>query len=54
MLTNPLLQNIKVIPKIDEAVVKDDIYNRVISKDAMTKPDSVDSTKLYLYDSYKV
>ena len=53
MLTNPLLQNITVIPKIDEADVKDDIYNHVASKDAMTKPDSVDSAKLYLYDSYK-
>ena len=53
MLTNSLLQNIKVIPKIDEADVKDDIYNRVISKDAMTNPDSVDSAMLYLYDSYK-
>ena len=53
MLTNSLLQNIKVIPKIDEADVKDDIYNRVISKDAMTNPDSVDSAMLYLYNSYK-
>ena len=53
MLTNPLLQNISVISKIDEADVKDDIYNHVASTDAMTKPDSVDSAKLYLYDSYK-
>ena len=53
MLTNPLLQNITIIPKIDEADVKDDIYNYVASKDAMSKPDSVDSAKLYLYDSYK-
>ena len=53
MLTNPLLQNITIIPKIDEADVKDDIYNHVASKDAMSKPDSVDCAKLYLYDSYK-
>ena len=53
MLTNPLLQNYNVITKVSKEAVKDDIYNRVISKDAMSKPESKEAGMLFIYDSYK-